>query len=89
MWEIGEASLTARVSSSINPEIGDLIIGSHGLRKIRWKCKGKGKKGGARIIYYLVTQEDWILFLTAFSKNEKDDLTKEQIKILCKMVEGD
>ena len=35
-----------------NPESGDIIPGSQGLRKLRWKSQGKGKRGGSRIIYY-------------------------------------
>ena len=34
------------------PEVGNLIAGSGGLRKVRWKIVGKGKRGGVRIIYY-------------------------------------
>ena len=45
------------------PESGDLIKGSSGLRKIRWKLKGQGKRGGVRVIYYWVTADDQILML--------------------------
>lgn len=36
----------------LNPEVGDLVRGSGGVRKIRWSPKGKGKRGGVRIMYY-------------------------------------
>jgi len=42
------------------PESGDIIKGSGGLRKIRWKLEGQGKRGGIRVIYYWVTADDQI-----------------------------
>ena len=46
-----------------NPEIGDLIQGSGGLRKIRWKLTGRGKRGGVRVIYYWAVSVDQIRML--------------------------
>ena len=40
------------------PTMGDLIPGSGGLRKVRWKIEGRGKSGGVRVIYYWVTAKD-------------------------------
>ena len=69
-----------------HPERGDIIPGSGGLRKLRWKGKGRGKRGGTRIIYYWHVP-DRIFMLLPYSKNETDDLTKNQIKVLKQLVE--
>jgi len=70
-----------------NPEIGDLIQGSGGLRKVRWKLPGQGKRGGVRAIYYWWVNNDRLLMLYAYAKNERSDLTKKQIAVLAKLVE--
>lgn len=64
------------------PDAGDVIPGSHGLRKLRWTIPGKGKRGGTRVIYYWLRPRDIILMLFAFKKNERSDLTKDQVKRL-------
>ncbi len=67
-----------------NPETGDLIPGSGGLRKVRWRAKGRGKRGGTRIIYYHKNEQGEIWLLTIYSKNEVENLTKEELKLLKK-----
>ncbi len=69
-----------------NPKKGKIIKGSGGLRKIRWSIQGKGKSGGVRVIYYYVMKEEIILMLLIYPKSERDDLTKEQQKILKSLV---
>ncbi len=69
-----------------NPEIGDLIQGSGGLRKVRWKLPGGGKRGGARIIYYWAVSDDQIYMLYGYAKNDQADLTKDQLKLLKQIV---
>jgi hypothetical protein len=64
------------------PDSGDIIQGSGGIRKIRWAASGRGKRGGARVIYYWATQHDQIFMLYAYAKNERDTLTKDQLSIL-------
>ena len=64
------------------PDHGDLIRGSGGLRKIRWAGSGRGKRGGLRVIYYWHVPGSTILFLLAYPKNEQDDLTPAQLKVL-------
>ncbi len=71
---------------SRNPESGDLIPHSRGLRKIRWRGAGRGKRGGIRVIYYLVTR-DQIYMLYAYPKNKQENLTQDQIQRLRKLVE--
>ena len=70
-----------------NPEIGDLIQGSGGLRKIRWKLTGRGKRGGVRVIYYWAVSVDQIRMLYVYSKSDQENLTKDQLKVLQQIVE--
>ncbi|HMS65931.1 MAG TPA: type II toxin-antitoxin system RelE/ParE family toxin [Ignavibacteria bacterium] len=71
----------------INPEKGNIIRGSGGLRKIRWSIEGKGKSGGVRIIYCWLKEREIILLLFVYKKNEYEDLTNQQIKLLKSIVE--
>lgn len=68
------------------PEQGALIKGSGGLRKIRWGAKGKGKRGGCRIIYYLDKPQDVIFMLFAYPKSAQAELSPAQIRTLSKLV---
>lgn len=70
----------------LNPEIGNLIPGTGGLRKIRWKLPGIGKRGGVRIIYYWKVKEEQIIFLLIYPKNVQDDMTDKQLQILNKIL---
>ncbi len=70
-----------------NPDIGDLIRNSGGLRKIRWASSGRGKRGGARIVYYW-DMGDRILMIYLYRKNERADLTPAQLKVMRNIVEG-
>ena len=69
-----------------HPDSGDLIPGGGGLRKVRWKGSGRGKRGGTRIIYYWEIQGK-IYMLLAYPKNKKDDLTAEEKAELRKLIE--
>ena len=69
------------------PDIGDIIPGTGGLRKVRWKLAGSGKRGGIRIIYYWITETDEIYMLFAYAKASSENLTKEQEKLLSKIVQ--
>jgi len=69
------------------PDVGKIIPGSGGLRKLRWSAKGHGKRGGIRSIYYWFVSQDTILLLYAYPKSKRDDLTPEQLKQLRKLVE--
>ena len=70
-----------------NPEIGDLIQGSGGLRKIRWQLTGRGKRGGVRVIYYWAVSADQIRMLYVYSKSDRENLTKNQLKVLRQVAE--
>lgn len=65
---------------------GDLIPGSHGLRKLRWKTAGSGKRGGTRVIYYWQTVDAQLWMLYAYAKAEHEDLTRTQLKQLAEVV---
>ena len=71
------------------PNLGAIIRGSGGLRKVRWNLPGKGKRGGVRIIYYWAVAQDQLLMLFMYPKNVRADLTPAQVKILKQIVEKD
>jgi mRNA-degrading endonuclease RelE of RelBE toxin-antitoxin system len=65
-----------------HPDAGKIIKHSGGIRKLRWAGSGRGKRGGLRVIYYWWMAKDRISMLTVYAKNERDDLTAEQLKQL-------
>jgi hypothetical protein len=72
----------------VNPETGDVIKETGGLRKLRWsqQRRGKGKRGGVRIIYYWYAAGALIYMLLAYSKDQRDDLSAAQKKVLAQLV---
>lgn len=60
-----------------NPTAGDLIPGTGGVRKLRWGLQGRGKRGGARVIYFYHSARLPLFALTAYAKNERADLSQE------------
>lgn len=72
-----------------HPNTGSIIRGSSGLRKVRWAGSGRGKRGGLRIIYYWAVVREQILMLLLYAKNEQDDLSSEQLKVLRMIVEAE
>jgi hypothetical protein len=69
------------------PDAGVLIPGGGGLRKIRWGARGRGKRGGTRVIYYWQVSADRILLIYAFPKNVQADLTRVQLAALRKVLD--
>ncbi len=69
------------------PEKGDLIPGSGGLRKVRWKLEVQGQRRGVRIIYYWVTTDEQLRMLYAYAKSRQENLTPDQLAALRKIVE--
>jgi mRNA-degrading endonuclease RelE of RelBE toxin-antitoxin system len=57
-----------------NPETGNIIPGSGGLRKVRWRAPGRGKRGGYRVIYYARLKQGVILMLTMYPKNVAENI---------------
>jgi mRNA-degrading endonuclease RelE of RelBE toxin-antitoxin system len=69
------------------PDAGKVIPGGGGLRKVRWGLEGRGKSGGARVIYYWFTAQGTILLLFMYPKNVQDNLTQDQLKQLKRIIE--
>jgi len=63
---------------ALHPLAGDEIVGTGGVRKVRFAGKGKGKSGGVRVIYYYYDQDMPIYALLIYAKNERVDITPEQ-----------
>lgn len=72
-----------------NPDAGKLIPRGKGLRKLRWAAKGKGKSGGARVIYYWFKSACQIYMMFIFAKNEQDNLTADELDELVAILEED
>lgn len=70
-----------------NPEKGAVMPGCGGLRKVRVADpkRGKGKRGGARVIYLYVPEAKWFFMLDIYGKDEKDDLSAGEKKSLLKL----
>ena len=68
------------------PDAGDVIPGGSGLRKLRWSAQGRGKRGGARVIYYRHVPGERIYLIYAYAKSAQTDLSREQIKVLAKLM---
>ncbi|EGV33058.1 hypothetical protein ThidrDRAFT_0736 [Thiorhodococcus drewsii AZ1] len=63
-----------------NPDAGDVIPDSGGLRKVRWRRAGSGKSGGVRVIYYTRTAAGELILLTLYAKSKTDNLTGPKLK---------
>lgn len=68
------------------PDAGDVIPGSSGLRKLRWSVRGRGKRGGARVIYYRHVPMERIYLIYAYVKSAQADLTSRQIRTLAQLM---
>jgi hypothetical protein len=80
---LGDERIKAlKLALAANPKAGDVIIGGAGLRKLRWTLEGRGKRGGARIIYFYVDERGLVSLLACYAKNEKEDLRKDELKDL-------
>ena len=76
----GIEALAAYLSD--HPDVGAVIPGAGGARKLRWAAKGKGKRGGARIIYVYVVIDARVFLIRCYAKNFKSDLTADEKKQL-------
>ncbi|HTH08690.1 MAG TPA: DNA-binding protein [Acidovorax sp.] len=63
-----------------NPEAGDVIPGADGARKVRWSVAGKGKRGGARVVYFNITAEEIVLLVAVYTKADKANILPKEIK---------
>ena len=71
-----------------DPQAGDVIPGSGGVRKLRWGARGQGKRGGLRVIYYWVTRSDQILLITVYRKGEMANLSRAALRRMRELVKG-
>lgn len=71
---------------AVNFMLGDIIPNTGGLRKIRWRGKNSGKRGGVRVIYYFYNENFPIYLLFAYPKNVQTDLTEHEKKLLRQLV---
>jgi hypothetical protein len=69
-----------------NPECGAVIPGTGGVRKVRIALEGRGKSGGARVIYYFQNDRWPLIVLTIFAKNEKANLSLAERNALAKLI---
>ena len=69
-----------------SPHSGAIIPGTGGIRKLRWSVSGRGKRGGARVIYFFHDAGMPVFLLTAYAKNERTDLTPEDRRRFSQLV---
>ena len=67
---------------------GDVIQGSGGVRKLRWGIKGRGKRGGLRVIYCWITHDNRILFITLYNKTETENLSKDAVRAMRQLIKS-
>ena len=71
-----------------DPELGSVIPGSGGVRKMRWSVAGRGKRGGLRIIYFLRTRHGQIWMLTLYAKNVAENIPAHVLKQIKDEIDG-
>jgi hypothetical protein len=89
VWELlsDEAYSAFQWYMALNPEAGDVIQGTGGLRKVRWSVAGGGKRGGVRVIYFHVAAQAEVRLLLIYRKGVKDDLTAAEKRTLRRLNE--
>lgn len=71
-----------------HPDSGNIVPGSGGVRKLRWAMRGKGKRGGARVIYFWKASEGEIWLLTIYGKSERDTIPGHILKQIAKEIKN-
>lgn len=85
LTEAENAKLIKAISD--NPEIGDIIQGTGGIRKARFAIKGKGKSGGARVLHYYYNDKNPVYLITIFGKGERTNVTNKEKNIMYDLVQ--
>ena len=70
-----------------NPDAGNVIPGTGGVRKLRWARRGTGKRGGVRVVYYYHNESMPLFLLSLYSKSEKSDLRPKEKKAIRGLLE--
>jgi hypothetical protein len=73
----------------VNPEAGDVIPASGGVRKLRWGVAGRGKRGGLRVIYFLRRRHDEVWMLTLYAKNVADNIPAKVLKKIKEAIDAE
>ena len=63
-----------------NPTAGDVIPGADGARKVRWAVQGKGKRGGARVVYFNLSEAELVLLVAVYAKADKTNILPNEIE---------
>ena len=84
-----ESYRALQVALVLRPDAGALIPGSRGLRKIRWQLSGRGKRGGARVIYAWRSAPGRLFMLGVYRKSDREDLSRAELRALRQLVDGD
>ena len=71
---------------ALNPRIGDLLEGTGGIRKLRWRRGSRGKSGGVRVIYYFHDDSMPLYLLTMFAKGDRANLSRSERNALAALV---
>ena len=86
-----EAYRALQAALCAQPEMGDVMPRCGGFRKVRWPDprRGKGTRGGLRVIYYYFESEQCLWLLTIYDKNEQDNLTRQQERTLKELLDAE
>ena len=72
-----------------SPESGKVVPGSGGVRKVRWSVKGRGKRGGVRVVYYYKKKNNEIWLLTIYQKNEMENIPADILRQIAKELDNE
>jgi hypothetical protein len=84
---LGEDAIEALIRALVErPEVGDVIRGSGGARKVRVRLAGRGKSSGARVIYAVVLRSSALALLDVYAKSAQADLTADELKAIARLI---